>query len=63
VTISDEAFAILTIENNWDHHWIDIVELEAWKTLPVPTKWTVTRDKTATAEICSNATKGEEAQP
>jgi hypothetical protein len=37
VTISNEAFAILTIENNWDR-WVDMAELEAWKTSPVPTK-------------------------
>jgi hypothetical protein len=30
---------------------------------PVRIKWTVARDKTATAERCSTATKGNEAQP
>jgi hypothetical protein len=55
MTISNEAFAILTIENNWGR-WIDMAVAEAWKTSPVATKWTVTRDKTATAEQCSKAT-------
>jgi hypothetical protein len=49
VTISDEAFAILTIENNWSR-WIDMATTEDWRSSSVPTKWTVTRDKTATAE-------------
>ena len=48
VTVSDEAFASLTIENNWQR-WMDMAEQDAWKTSPVPTKWTVTRDRTTKA--------------
>ena len=48
VTISDEAFAILTLENNWDR-WMAMAETDEWTTAPVPTKWTVTRDRTASA--------------
>jgi hypothetical protein len=62
VTISDEAFAILTIENNWDR-WIDMAKAKFWKTSPVPTKWTVTRDKTATAKRKGKADKENDAQP
>jgi hypothetical protein len=56
VTISDEAFAILTIENNWDR-WIDMAKAKFWKTSPVPTKCMVTRDKTATAKRKGKADK------
>jgi hypothetical protein len=62
VTISDEAFAILTIENNWDR-WMDMAENNIWKTSAVPTKWTVTRDKTASAGRSGNLTQGRDALP
>ena len=44
VTVSDEAFAVLTIENNW-LRWMAMAKAKHWKDSPVPTKWTVTRDK------------------
>jgi hypothetical protein len=62
VTISDEAFAILSIENNWDR-WMAMAKAQAWKTSPVPTKWTVTRDKTSTPAKRGNAILGQENQP
>jgi hypothetical protein len=48
VTVSDEAFAILTLENNWDR-WMAMAIADLWKTSPVPTKWTVTKDKSTIA--------------
>ena len=48
VTISDEAFAVLTLENNWGR-WMAMAQNDKWTTAPVPTKWTVTRDRTAVA--------------
>ena len=48
VAVRDEAFAILTLENNWDR-WMSMAVTKQWKTAPVPTKWTVTRDRLATA--------------
>jgi hypothetical protein len=44
VTVSDEAFAVLTLENNW-MRWMAMAKAKHWKDSPVPTKWTVTRDK------------------
>jgi hypothetical protein len=37
-----------------------MVKAQDWKVSRIPTKWTVTRDKTATAERHSNATEEEE---
>lgn len=42
-TVSDEAFAVLTIENNWNR-WMSMAKTNHWKDSPVRTKWTVTRD-------------------
>ena len=50
VTVSDEAFAVLTIENNW-LRWMDMAKEKHWKDSPVPTKWTVTRDKPTATSI------------
>jgi hypothetical protein len=44
-TVSYEAFAILTLENKWDH-WMAMANSVEWKHSPVRTKWTVTRDDT-----------------
>ena len=44
VTVSDEAFAILTIENNW-LRWMAMAKAKHWKDSLVATQWTVTRDK------------------
>lgn len=48
VSVSDEAFAILTLENNWER-WMEMARQDDWTTAAVPTKWTVTRDRTASA--------------
>ena len=48
VTVGDEAFAVLTLENNWDR-WMEMAITDEWTTASVPTKWTVTRDRTASA--------------
>ena len=44
VTVSDEAFAVLTLENNW-LRWMAMAKAKHWKDSPVATRWTVTRDK------------------
>jgi hypothetical protein len=44
VTVSDEAFAVLTLENNW-LRWMAMAKAHHWKDSPIPTRWTVTRDK------------------
>jgi hypothetical protein len=43
--VSDEAFAVLTLENNWDR-WMSMAVVKHWKDSSVRTKYTVTRDKT-----------------
>jgi hypothetical protein len=43
-TVSDEAFAVLTLENNWDR-WMSMAVAKHWKDSAVRTKYTVTRDK------------------
>ena len=62
VTVSDEAFAILTIENNWDR-WIAMAGTEEWKTSPVPTKWTVTRTKADNAKQKATTTGSQNSEP
>jgi hypothetical protein len=62
VTISDEAFAILTLENNWDR-WMAMAAAEEWTTAPVPTKWTVTRDRTASAAKKARTREAETGNP
>ena len=44
VSISDEAFAVLTLENNWDR-WASMAENGGWTDTIVASKWTTTRDK------------------
>ena len=44
VTISDEAFAVLTLENNWDR-WSSMAKSKAWRDSDVATKWTTTKDR------------------
>ena len=43
-TISDEAFAVLTLENNWSR-WSSMAKTDNWKESDVPTKWTTSSDK------------------
>jgi hypothetical protein len=44
VTISDEAFAVLSLENNWDR-WSAMARDEEWRESEVATKWTTSREK------------------
>jgi hypothetical protein len=44
VTTSDEAFAILTLENNWEQY-SSVVKSDNWKESDIPTKWTTSKDK------------------
>ena len=55
VTVSDEAFTVLTLENNWNR-WMSMSKLDHWKDSSIPTKWTVTRDKKPTSS--SGKSKG-----
>ena len=44
VTISDEAFTVLTLENNWVR-WCSMAEDDDWKDSVVPSKWTTSKEK------------------
>ena len=44
VTISDEAFTVLTLENNWKR-WSSMADSEDWKDSDVPSKWTTSKEK------------------
>ena len=44
VTVSDEAFTILSLENNWER-WSAMAREEDWRESDVPSKWTTSRDK------------------
>jgi hypothetical protein len=44
VTVSDEAFTVLTLENNWTR-WSSMAESGDWKESEEPSKWTTTKDK------------------
>jgi hypothetical protein len=47
VTVSDEAFAVLTLENN-SSRWASMAELDEWKDSHVSSKWTTSREKRKT---------------
>ena len=44
VTPSDEAFAVLTLENNWSR-WSSMATTDNWKDSDVPSEWTTSVDK------------------
>lgn len=44
VTSSDEAFAVLTLENNWSR-WSSMATTKNWKESEVPSAWTTSIDK------------------
>ena len=44
VTISDEAFTVLTLENNWER-WSSMADADDWKESDVPSKWTTSKEK------------------
>ncbi len=44
VTVSDEAFTILSLENNWER-WSAMARDDSWKESDVPSKWTTSREK------------------
>jgi len=44
VSISDEAFAVLTLESNWSR-WSSMADANEWKDSDVPSKWTTSKDK------------------
>ena len=58
VTISDEAFAVLTLENNWER-WSAMATADEWKESDIPTKWTTSRDKRTSLKKSDNDTKQE----
>ena len=62
VSVSKEAFAILTLENNWDR-WLEMAKTDEWTTASVPTKWTVTRDRTGSAAKKARAVELETGNP
>jgi hypothetical protein len=47
VTVSDEAFTVLTLENNWDR-WSSMAGKDDWKESDVPSKWTTSKEKRKT---------------
>jgi hypothetical protein len=50
VSVSDEAFTQLTIENNWDR-WISMALTDTWKDSEVPSKWTTSKDKRRSKQL------------
>ena len=44
VTISDEAFTVLTLENNWER-WSDMAENDEWGDSNEPSRWTTSNEK------------------
>jgi hypothetical protein len=43
-SVSDEAFTLLTLENNWDR-WSDMADKEEWRDSDEPSKWTTSNEK------------------
>ena len=50
VTISDEAFTVLTLENNWKR-WCSMAAADDWKDSDEPSKWTTSKEKRKTKGI------------
>jgi hypothetical protein len=46
VSISDEAFTVLTLENNWER-WSSMAFHDDWKESNVPSRWTTSKEKRA----------------
>ena len=44
VSASDEAFTVLTLENNWSR-WTSMAENDDWKESDVPSEWTTSKDR------------------
>jgi hypothetical protein len=44
VTVSNEAFAVLTLENNWKR-WSSMADDVDWKDSDEPSKWTTSKEK------------------
>jgi hypothetical protein len=55
-TVSDEAFAVLTLENNWNR-WMAMAVANHWTDSPIRTKYTVTRDKAVSGQQGSTKKK------
>ena len=56
VHVSDEAFTVLTLENNWER-WSDMAHNDEWKDSDEPSKWTTSNEK-GKAEMMNQATPG-----
>jgi hypothetical protein len=54
VTVSDEAFTILTLENNWER-WSSMAEYMDWKDSDEPSKWTTSKEKRSKAKNATTA--------
>ena len=48
-TISDEAFTVFTLENNWAR-WSSMAIADQWKDSDVPSKWATSHDKRRTSK-------------
>ena len=59
VTVSDEAFAILSLANNWER-WSAMARDEDWRELDVPSKWTTSREKKVKRNEYGNRIKDDE---
>ena len=44
VSVSDEAFTVLTLENNWAR-WTSMAENDDWKESDIPSEWTTSKDR------------------
>ena len=61
VTSSDEAFAVLTIENNWER-WSSMARTKNWKDSDVPSTWTTSIDKRKSRNEKGDEAKTDEAE-
>jgi hypothetical protein len=61
VTSSDEAFAVLTLENNWSR-WSSMARTKSWKDSEVPSAWTTSIDKRKSKDDQEEDESGDEAE-
>ena len=54
VTVSDEAFAVLTLENNWKR-WSSMADDMDWKDSDEPSKWTTSKEKRKASSAATTA--------
>ena len=56
ISVSDKAFTVLMLENNWER-WSDMAHNDEWKDSDEPSKWTTSNEKRK-AVMMNQATSG-----